>query len=60
MAKIVEFVKETRTELGHVSWPSRQQTLRATALVIGISLGLAFFLAFFDWLFSLGLKSLIN
>jgi preprotein translocase SecE subunit len=60
MAKIIEFAKETKTELSHVSWPSREQTIRATALVIGISIGLSLFLAFFDWVFELGLKSLIS
>lgn len=60
MSKIVEFAKETKTELSHVSWPSKQQTLRATALVIGISVGVSLFLAFFDWVFELGLKSIIS
>jgi len=59
MAKVVEFVKETRAELRHVAWPSRQQTMRATALVIGISLFVALLLGLFDWLFSLGLKAII-
>ncbi|HEY4482849.1 MAG TPA: preprotein translocase subunit SecE [Candidatus Paceibacterota bacterium] len=60
MAKIIEFIKETRGELKHVSWPTRSQTVNATALVIGLSLAVALFLAFFDWLFSLALKAIIS
>ena len=60
MASITQFVKETRGELKHVSWPTRKQTINATALVIGISLSLALLLALFDWLFSLGLKLIIS
>lgn len=60
MAKVSEFVKSTQAELAHVSWPTREQTILATALVIGISVGLSLFLAVFDWLFQLGLKTLIS
>lgn len=60
MAKVIEFIKETRGELKQVSWPSRKQVVQATGLVIGISLTVALFLTLFDWLFSLVLKILIN
>jgi len=60
MAKVIEFVKETKAELKHVAWPSRKQVLEATALVIGVSIFVALFLALFDWIFSLGLKTLIS
>lgn len=60
MAKVTEFVKETRGELKHVSWPTRRQTIEATALVIGLSIALSLFLGLFDWLFSLGLKFIIQ
>ena len=59
MAKVIEFVKETRAELRHVAWPTRKQVMSATALVIGISIFVALFLTLFDWLFSLGLKAII-
>ena len=59
MAKVIEFVRETRAELRHVAWPTRAQVVQATTLVIGISLFVALFLALFDWLFSLGLKALL-
>ena len=45
------FFKEVWTESKKVDWPSRQETLRYTALVIGISAGVAIFLGVLDFIF---------
>ncbi len=50
--KIVEYVKETRGELKHVTWPTRKQAINYTIAIIIISLVIAFFLGFFDYAFS--------
>jgi len=50
--KIVAYVKASRQELKKVSWPTRQETINHTLLVIGISLGLALFLGILDYAFS--------
>lgn len=55
-----EYIRETRGELKHVSWPTRKQALAYTAIVIAISLGIAILLGFFDYIFSIGLKFLLN
>jgi preprotein translocase subunit SecE len=60
MSKIGDYIKETRAELSHVSWPSRKQTVIFTFLVIVFSFGVAFYLGFFDYLFSLGIRTLIS
>jgi len=57
---VIQFIKETKAELKHVAWPSRKQAIATTGLVIGLSLAVAFFIAIFDWLFSLVLKVIIN
>ncbi len=57
--RIKHFFAESRTELRHVNWPTRREAIRLTAIVIGISLGLAVFLGAFDYLFSYLLKSFI-
>lgn len=57
--KIVEYVKETRNELRHVSWPTRKQAIVFTIVVIAVSLGVAIFLGFFDFLFSLILEKFV-
>lgn len=43
-----------------VSWPTRKQTYQYTILVIGISLGTAAFLGGLDFIFNLGLESILQ
>ena len=50
--KIIDYIKETRGELKHVSWSTRRQTIVYTSIVILISVGVAFFLGFFDFIFT--------
>jgi len=52
MSKIVNYVKDTKAELKHVSWPTRKQTSVFTVVIILISLFIAFFLGFFDFIFT--------
>ena len=49
--KIKNFFKEVIAEAKKVDWPSRQQTLRYTAIVIAISLVVAGFLGILDFIF---------
>jgi preprotein translocase subunit SecE len=57
---IGEYVRETRGELKHVAWPTRQQAIAFTIIVIVISLGLAIYLGLFDFIFSWLLGKLVN
>jgi len=50
--KIANFFNEVKVELKKVTWPTRQETIRYTIMVVAISLGVAFFLGFGDLLFS--------
>jgi preprotein translocase subunit SecE len=50
--KAIEFLKEVRVELKRVTWPTRQQTIKYTLIVIGLSLGVAVFLGGLDFLFT--------
>jgi preprotein translocase subunit SecE len=59
--KITEFVKEAKAELKKVNWPSRQQAITYTSLVIGLSVVVALFLGGLDYIFrELILKGLIK
>ncbi len=60
MKPLIEYIKAVRSELSHVSWPSRSQAILYTLLVIGISVGVAVLLGAFDFLFTLGLEKLIS
>ncbi|MBU6500620.1 MAG: preprotein translocase subunit SecE [Patescibacteria group bacterium] len=58
-AKIKKFFEESRTELRHVNWPTRDEAIRLTAVVIGLSLGLALFLGLFDYIFTALIKAFV-
>lgn len=47
----VSFLRETRDELKKVVWPSRQEVLRLTLVVITISLVVGLFLGGLDFVF---------
>jgi len=47
----VKFIKEVVTELKKVTWPTKQETVKLTAVVIAISLIVAFFIGSLDALF---------
>ncbi len=57
--KVVDYIKETKTELRHVNWPTKKQAIIFTVVVIAVSIGVSLFLGFFDFLFSLALKQII-
>lgn len=46
-------------ELKKVSWPSRQETLQKTILVVIISLAIAAYLGFLDYIFTLALERVV-
>lgn len=49
---IANYLKETQAELRHVTWPSRQQTINFTAVVIGFSVLVGIVLSGADLLFT--------
>ncbi|MEI6191440.1 MAG: preprotein translocase subunit SecE [bacterium] len=56
MSKLGEYLKETKAELKHVSWPSKNQAVLFTVIVVVFSLVVAFFLGAFDYIFTMGVK----
>lgn len=60
MSKIVEYFKETKTELKHVIWPNRRQTIYYTIIVVVLSVLIAYFLGVFDFIFLQGLQKIIS
>jgi preprotein translocase subunit SecE len=50
--KFTEYIKDTRAELNHVTWPTREQTIRFTLLVIIVSAVVAILLGVSDFVFS--------
>lgn len=50
--KIITFLQEVRLEMKKVNWLTRQETIRYTLIVIGISVAVAVVLGVFDFLFT--------
>jgi preprotein translocase subunit SecE len=50
MANPVRFLRETRDELKKVVWPTRQEVLRLTLVVITVSLIVGIFLGGLDFI----------
>lgn len=57
--KITKFLKDARTELRHVNWPTPAEAARLTGIVIALCVVLAVFLGAFDYIFVEGLRYLI-
>lgn len=60
MSKITEYFKEIKAELKHVVWPTKNQTIFYTLIVIVLSILVAYFLGVFDFIFSKGLERIIS
>ncbi|MFN7088846.1 MAG: preprotein translocase subunit SecE [Candidatus Paceibacteria bacterium] len=49
---LITFLRETRVELKRVNWPSREETIRYTLIVIGLSAVIAVLLGAFDLIYT--------
>ncbi len=57
--KIITFLKEVRIEMKKINWPTREETLRYTLLVVGVSVAVAIFLGTIDFIFTTLLNKFI-
>ncbi|OGH84720.1 MAG: preprotein translocase subunit SecE [Candidatus Magasanikbacteria bacterium RIFOXYA2_FULL_44_8] len=64
MTKIIEAIKNyfigSYAEMKKVTWPTKKQTTNYSLLVIGLSVGMAIFFSVLDYVFNLGVESLIK
>ena len=51
MGRLFTFLKEVQLEMKRVNWPTRQQVVQNTMLVLAISIAVAVFLGALDFLF---------
>ncbi len=49
---ITRFLRETRSELRKVVWPTRREAINMTAIVLGVTILMAAGLGIVDWLFT--------
>ncbi len=57
---ISRYFRETRGELRKVTWPSREESWRLTAIVLSVTLAMSAFLWVFDTLFSNSIQLLLK
>jgi len=57
--KVITFLKEVRLEMKKVNWPTKEETIKYTLIVIGISVVVAIFLGGFDILFTTLLENFV-
>lgn len=60
MQSFIQYLRDVRAELTHVSWPTSAQALGFTALVILIVILVALILGASDYIFSLGLEQVLS
>ena len=58
-SKLSLFLRESKQELQRVNWPTTQETVRLTGVVIGVSLAIAVFLGVSDMVFLYLLQNFI-
>lgn len=59
MQAFIQYLRDVRAELTHVSWPTRAQAISYTVLVIAIVAIVALILGASDYVFTLGLEKLL-
>ena len=50
--KLILYLKEVKTEIKKVNWPTKDETIRYTLIVIGVSTAVAMFLGGLDFVFT--------
>lgn len=56
---LIDYLRETKGELKHVSWPTQKQTIVFTLIVVAISIVVAYFLGLLDFVFRFGLEKFL-
>ena len=57
---VVRYFRETRGELRKVTWPTRQESQRLTAIVLGVTAAMSIFLGVLDFIFSNSIQALVE
>ncbi len=56
LEQVKNYFKEVKVEMSKVKWPTKNQTVNYTLVVIGVSVVVAAFLGALDYIFSLGIN----
>ncbi len=58
MQKIIRFLKETRTELTKVTWPTKNEIIGSTVVTVVVSLILSIFVGIVDFILDKGVRAI--
>lgn len=48
----IQFLKEAKSELKKVKWPSKEEVIKMTSIVIGVSVAISLFISALDFIFT--------
>lgn len=54
------FLREVRSELAKVNWPSRSEVVKLTGVVLGVSILVGIYLGGLDYVFAKGIEILLK
>jgi len=60
MSRFIDYLKDTKAEVKHVSWPTQRQAMVFTVLVVAFSVVVAMLLGFADYVFGEALNWFIS
>jgi len=58
--RLTKYVREVRAEVRKVTWPSRQEVLRLSAIVVVVLILMSAFVAIIDFAFSRLMQAIIS
>ncbi len=57
---LVRYLKETRAEIRKVSWPTREEAINLTLIVLAVTIAMAIFLGAVDFIFQNLIRLLVR
>jgi preprotein translocase subunit SecE len=60
MQQLTQYFKDTLAEMKQVKWPTQNQAMIYTALIVLVSTVVALFVSLFDFIFASGIDFIIN
>jgi len=57
---LIRYIKDSISELNKVTWPTKNQAIKLTFIVLGFILATAILLGIFDYVFNIGFRELIK
>ncbi|HYN90041.1 MAG TPA: preprotein translocase subunit SecE [Ardenticatenaceae bacterium] len=56
----MSYLRQVRSELGKVVWPTRQQALNLTTVVLAVTIGMSLFLGALDFILGRAFEALLR